>query len=112
DVRILLPGPYADKRFVQIAAEETYDSLLAAGVRIYNFQPSMLHAKVLTVDGIVASVGSANFNSRSTGLDDEINVVVIDRELATELDTDFEHDLERSDEIERGRWRERPLTQR
>jgi len=111
-VEILLPGPYSDKRFVQVAAEETYDDLLREGVRIWNFQPSMLHAKVLTVDGIVASVGSANFNSRSTSLDDEINVVVIDREFVAGLDADFDRDLERSVEIERGRWRQRPLTQR
>jgi cardiolipin synthase A/B len=111
-VQVLLPGPHADKRFVQLAGEADYELLLDHGVEIWNFQPSMLHAKVMTVDGIVASVGSANFNARSTSLDDEINVVVIDRDLVAELDADFDRDLERSVEIERGRWRERPLTQR
>jgi cardiolipin synthase len=111
-IEILLPGPYADKRFVQVAAEGSYDSLLDAGVRIWNFQPSMLHAKVMTIDGRIANIGSANVNSRSIRLDEEINVVVLDDELVAELDADFDRDLERSVEIRKGRWRERSLVQR
>ena len=103
-VEILLPGPHADKRFVQVAAEATYEPLLEAGVRIWNFQPSMLHAKVATVDGAVASIGSANFNSRSMALDDETNIVTFDRQLVAELDRHFDEDLERSLEIKIGQW--------
>ncbi len=110
-VEILLPGPHADKRFVQIAGEETYDELLRAGVRIWTFQPSMLHAKVLTVDRIIASIGSANFNARSTALDEEINVVVLDPQLVAKLDDDFDSDLQRSIELQPDRWRERSLMQ-
>jgi cardiolipin synthase len=111
-IEILLPGPYSDKRFVQIAAEADYKRLLDAGIRIWNFQPSMLHAKVMTVDGQLANIGSANLNSRSTMLDEEINLVVLDDELVAKLDSQFDEDLERSCEIELGNWNRRPLVQR
>ena len=75
EVEILLPGPHADKRFVQLASEGAYEPLLECGVKIWNYQTSMLHAKIMTVDGVVANVGSANVNSRSTELDEEVNLV-------------------------------------
>jgi cardiolipin synthase len=104
EVEILLPGPHADKRFVQLASRECFAPLLEAGVRIWTFQPTMLHAKVMTVDGVVANIGSANLNARSTRLDEEINVVAIDREVTSVLDRQFEEDLTRSapvDTVER-----------
>ncbi len=112
EVQVLLPGPHADKRFVQLGAEATYDELLEHGVRIASFQPSMLHAKITTVDGLLATVGSANFNARSMSLDDEINVVVIDRKLVQQLDDQFDQDLARSIELSRDRWNRRPLMRR
>jgi cardiolipin synthase len=111
-VEILLPGPNADKRFVQVAAEATYQRLLECGVRIWNFQPSMFHTKVMTVDGSVANIGSANLNSRSMALDEEINVVALDEALVKTLDDHFDDDLGRSVEIESGRWEERSPVQR
>jgi len=111
-VEILLPGPHADKRFVQLAGQAVYESLLEHGVRIWQFQPSMLHAKVMTIDGRVANVGSANFNARSTELDEEINMVALDPDLVRLLDDQFDHDLERSEEIEAGRWEARSLGRR
>jgi cardiolipin synthase len=111
-VEILLPGPHADKRFVQLAGESSYAQLLESGVRIWHFQPSMLHAKVMTIDGVVANIGSANLNARSTRLDEEINLVAFDPELAQVLDAQFDEDLERSEEIVAGRWGHRPLPQR
>ena len=111
-VEILLPGPHADKRFVQLAGQSVYESLLAHGIRIWHFQPSMLHAKIMTVDGQVANVGSANLNARSTELDEEINLVALDRPLVRLLDDQFDDDLERSEEIDPGRWEERSLGRR
>jgi cardiolipin synthase len=111
-VEILLPGPYADKRFVQLAGQSVYESLLAHGVRIWHFQPSMLHAKIMTVDGQLANVGSANLNARSTELDEEINLVALDRPLVRLLDDQFDEDLERSEEMDPGRWEERSLGRR
>ena len=112
EIDILLPGPHTDKRFVQLAGEADYDRLLDCGVRLWHFQPTMLHAKVMTVDGAIANVGSANLNTRSVALDEEINVVVVDERIASELDAHFEADLERSVRIEPGRWERRSLWQR
>jgi cardiolipin synthase len=112
EVEILLPGPHADKRFVQVAGEARYGELLDGGVKIWNFQPSMLHAKVMTIDGVVSNVGSANLNARSTELDEEINLVVLDPDVTAILDGQFDEDVERSERVEPGRWRSRPLMQR
>jgi cardiolipin synthase len=112
EIEVLLPGPHADKRFVQVAAESAYERLLACGIGIWNFQPSMLHAKVMTIDGQIANVGSANFNIRSMALDEEINVVVLDRAVTAILDRHFDEDLERSVRIRPGRWTERSVVQR
>jgi cardiolipin synthase len=112
EIEVLLPGPHADKRFVQLASEAVYDRLIDDGVRLWTFQPSMLHAKIMTVDGIAANIGSANVNARSTHLDEEINVVVLDDQLVRQLDAQFDDDVERSVAIEKGRWRRRSVVQR
>ncbi len=111
-VEILLPGPHGDKRFVQLAGQAIYEQLLEHGVRIWHYQPTMLHAKIMTVDGLVANVGSANFNARSTELDEEINLVALDPDLVRQLDRQFDVDLERSEEIQPGRWEDRSVGRR
>jgi cardiolipin synthase len=111
-IQILLPGSHADKRLVQVAGEARYPELLAHGVELWNFQPTMLHAKVMTIDGVVANIGSANLNSRSTACDEEINVVALDPALARVLDAQFDEDLDRSVRIEEVRWASRPWRQR
>ena len=111
-VEVLLPGPHVDKRFVQLAGQSMFERLLEHGVRIWQFQPSMLHAKIMTVDGLVANVGSANFNARSTELDEEVNLVALDPGLARLLDEQFEEDVERSEEIAAGRWDDRSVVRR
>jgi cardiolipin synthase len=110
-VQILLPGPFADKRFVQLAAEDNYEGLIEAGVELWNFQPSMMHAKTMTVDGQVANVGSANFNTRSLNCDEEINMVIFDPSIVHTLDRHFDDDLERSVRIDPKRWKRRSLLQ-
>ena len=112
EVEILLPGPHADKRFVQLGGEAVYAELMEHGVRMWNFQPSMLHAKIMTVDGVVANVGSANVNSRSTEFDEEVNLVALDPELVAVLDQQFDEDLERSERIDPSRWEDRSVGQR
>ena len=72
----------------------------------------MLHAKVMTVDGVVANLGSANLNARSTMCDEEINVVAIDPPLVQLLDEQFDEDLARSERLEAGRWDRRSWSQR
>jgi cardiolipin synthase len=111
-VQVLLPGPHADKRFVQLAGEANYPELLAHGVELWHFQPSMMHAKIMTVDGVVANVGSANLNARSTELDEEINLVAFDPEVVGVLDAQFDEDLGRGTAMELGPWEKRSLWQR
>jgi hypothetical protein len=91
---------------------EQYDALLAAGVRLWSYGVSMLHAKVVTVDGAVAGVGSANFTGRSLMLDDEVNLVVFDPAVVRALDDDFEADLAVSAPVDPQQWPERGLAQR
>ncbi|HEV3268332.1 MAG TPA: phospholipase D-like domain-containing protein [Acidimicrobiales bacterium] len=110
-VQILLPGPFADKRFVQLAAESEYAKLIESGVELWNFQPSMMHAKIMTVDGLIANVGSANFNARSLNCDEEINMIIFDPAIARTLDEHFDSDLERSVKIDALRWKRRSLLQ-
>lgn len=112
EVDILIPGPFADKRVVQLAAETSYTRLLDHGVSIWNYQPTMLHAKLITVDGHVANIGSANLNRRSLSFDEEIDIVALDPGLVATLDDHFDEDLDRSVRIRPGRWQARSLTQR
>ena len=112
EVQILLPGEHADKRFVQLGGEEAYAELMEHGVQLWHFQPTMLHAKVMTLDGLVANVGSANLNARSTKLDEEVNLVAIDPDVVRVLDAQFDEDLGRSVQIDPDRWQGRSVGQR
>ncbi len=111
-VDVLIPGPHADKRVVQLAAESSYAGLLEHGVSIWNYQPTMLHAKIMTIDGHVANLGSANLNRRSLSLDEEINVVALEPNLVALLDQHFEEDLGRSVRLRPGGWSRRSLAHR
>jgi cardiolipin synthase len=112
DVDILLPGPNADKRVAQLASEGTYADLISAGIRIWNFQPSMLHTKIMVVDGAAALVGSSNVNRRSLDHDEEVAMVVIDQASVDLLDHQFTEDLQRSRQIDLSRWQRRSAPQR
>ncbi len=112
DVRVLVPGPHMDKEFVRQAGHAVYEQLLAGGVRIFEFCPTMIHAKTLTIDGVWSSVGSVNFDNRSFQLQDEVTLCVCSTAFAGRLDEQFERDLERSEEFEAGRWNGRPLPAR
>ncbi len=111
DVRLLVNGPNIDKEFVRRVGQRCYGPLLASGVRIFEYQPTMLHAKVAIVDGW-ANVGSSNLDHRSLGLDDEINIAVRDPEIVRKLADDFLADLERSNEFDLARWNQRTLTKK
>lgn len=112
EVDLLLPGPHADKRVSQLTSESRYERLVDCGVRIWTFQPSMMHAKVMTLDGQVAVVGSSNFNRRSLDHDEEVVLIAIDNELCATLDAHLDEDFERSTQIDLTRWKERSARQR
>jgi cardiolipin synthase len=109
-VRLLVEGDLTDAKPVKYASRADYDALLAAGIEIYEFQPTMMHVKALVVDGTWSIVGSTNFDNRSLELNDEINVAIADRNLAARLTEDFEADLRRSTQLRLEAWRKRPAT--
>ncbi|HEX5755492.1 MAG TPA: cardiolipin synthase [Arenimonas sp.] len=98
DVRLLLPRR-SDSRIVSAAARSYYDELLAAGVRIFEYRPSLLHSKALLIDAELCLLGSANFDMRSFRLNFELGLLLQDRTLATQLEAVIESDLQHSDEI-------------
>ncbi|MDQ0985137.1 phosphatidylserine/phosphatidylglycerophosphate/cardiolipin synthase family protein [Streptomyces sp. V2I9] len=112
EVEILLPGPHTDKRVCQLAGQRYYEELTACGVKIYQYQPTMLHTKSLTIDRVAALIGSTNFNRRSLDHDEEVMLAVLDRDFTATLDGHFDEDREKSVLIERGRWKRRDLLQR
>lgn len=112
EVQILVPGRHADKRFVRLAGEACYAELLEAGIDVRTYDTSMMHAKIVTVDRTLATIGSTNFNQRSTRLDEETNVVIIDRHVVSVLDEHFEHDLGSSTVVDPTEWSERGAIQR
>jgi cardiolipin synthase len=111
-MRILVPGSHIDKEFVRTAGRAAYDELLDAGIEIYEYRPTMLHAKTLTVDGVWSSVGSVNFDNRSFQLHDEVTLCVQSQSFAESLHEVFARDLESSERIEPDLWRDRSVTQR
>ncbi|MFJ5228552.1 phosphatidylserine/phosphatidylglycerophosphate/cardiolipin synthase family protein [Kitasatospora sp. NPDC088391] len=106
-VELLVPGRHTDKRVCQLAGERHFGRLTACGATVWQYGPTMMHAKVLTVDGAVSVVGSANFNRRSLDHDEEVVLAVVDEEFTARLDRDFDHDLTRSEALAPSRWHRR-----
>jgi cardiolipin synthase len=108
-VRLLTEGEITDAKPVKFAGRAQYESFLANGIEIYEYQPTMMHVKALVVDGVISVIGSANFDNRSLELNDELNVVVASRRLASRLTADFDEDARRSKKIDLEEWRSRPF---
>jgi cardiolipin synthase A/B len=111
-VRILVEGDITDAMPVKYASRQAYERLMSLGVEIYEYQPTMMHTKVVVVDGAWSMFGSANFDNRSLELNDELNVAVSDHDLARRLLDDFEQDLRVSRRLELGQWRKRSLLEK
>ena len=112
EVKILTAGGHYDQYLTRKASRRVWGDLLQAGVEIYEYQPSMMHAKILIVDGLWCVVGSTNLDSRSFGLNDEANLATPDKELYARLREDFERDLSHSREMTYDNWKRRPFWQR
>jgi len=110
DVRILTVNENTDVKTTWYAGRYRYEELLKAGVRIFEFQPSMMHAKTIVVDGLWGSIGSMNFDNRSLAFNNESNLVTLDKRFGAELDSTFLDDLRYSKEIQLDEFRRRPLT--
>lgn len=111
DVRLLLPGP-TDVPLIRHAGHGRFTRLLEAGVRIFEYQRAVLHAKTLVADDFVAVVGSTNLDFRSFRFNAECNIVVLDESVAGSLSEAFERDLAESHEILRSSWGARGLLHR
>jgi cardiolipin synthase len=109
DVRILVPGPRTDAKPVRLAGHSHYEELLAAGVRIYEFQPSMMHAKTVVVDDEWTLVGSANMDKRSVKLNEENLLGVRDADFAAAVAVGLLADFQRSAEMQLEKVRARGL---
>ena len=111
-VRVLVESDLTDAKPVKYASRYHYQQFLDAGIEIYEYQPTMMHAKVMVVDGVWSMFGSANFDNRSLELNDELNVAVSDRDLAHRLQEDFEQDLKSARRLDADAWRRRPALDR
>lgn len=111
-VRILVPGAKSDHILTRSTSRGGYGALLKAGAEVFEYQPSMIHAKILIVDELWAVVGSTNFDNRSFGINDEVNLAVRDRAVASRLAADTAADLRQSQRVTLDDWRHRPVTER
>jgi cardiolipin synthase len=111
-VRIITPGRKIDTQTVRHAPRALWGDLLEAGAQIHVYQPTMYHCKLVIVDGLLASVGSTNFDPRSFHLNDEANLNVYDAEFASELTRVFEEDLARCKRVTLEEWRARPALEK
>ena len=101
-----------DHMMTRRASRRRYGELLKGGAEIYEYQPAMIHAKILIVDGVWAVVGSTNFDNRSFGLNDEVNLAARCGPLARRLTEDFLRDLQASHRITLEEWERRPVGER
>jgi cardiolipin synthase A/B len=111
-VRILVPGTKSDHLLTRSTSRGAYGELLKNGAEVYEYQPSMIHAKILIVDDLWTVVGSTNFDNRSFGINDEVNLAVRDCAVAQRLGEDFTADLRQSQRITLEDWRRRPVAER
>ena len=110
DVRILTVGEKTDIKSAWYAGRALYEGLLEGGVKIYEYRPSMMHAKSIVVDGLFTAVGSMNFDNRSIAFNNESQIVALDAGIGQQMDEIFMEDLKYSDEIKLETFRNRPWT--
>jgi len=107
DVKVMVPGTNIDVPMVRLASRHDYGPLLKAGVKIYEYQPTMLHSKTAVVDGMFATIGSINFDSRSKSTNAEESLSFYDRSFAALIEAMFQRDLKLCQEVTYEAWRKR-----
>ncbi len=111
-VRILVPGRKSYHLLTRSTSRGGYGPLLVAGAEVYEYKPSMIHAKILCIDHLWCVVGSTNFDNRSFGINDEVNLAMRDPAVALRLERDMANDLNESQKVSLDDWRRRPVTER
>ena len=112
EIKIIVPGEHTDHLLTRRSSRRLFGDLLKAGAKIYEYEAAMIHAKTMMIDGLWSVVGSTNFDNRSFGLNDEINLAARDEELAARLTEDFTTDLADSHEVSYEQWRHRSIFER
>lgn len=97
EVDLLIPGPHIDKRISEVMAIDMYRPLLEVGGRVWRYQPTMMHAKAVLVDGVLSIVGSMNLNRRSVSKDEEAAIAILDADITATLEKHFADDVSRSE---------------
>lgn len=110
DVRVLTVSSKTDVKTTWYAGRALYEKLLQGGVRIYEYQPAMIHAKTLVVDGVFSAIGSMNFDNRSLAFNNESQVIALDPSVGRRMDSIFVDDLKYSKEMKLDEFRRRPWT--
>jgi cardiolipin synthase A/B len=110
DVRVLTVSEKTDVKTTWYAGRTYYEKLLEGGVKIYEFQPTMMHAKTMVIDGIWSSIGSMNFDNRSLSFNDESLLLSLDRPVGARMDSIFMDDIKWSKEMKLDEFRKRPLS--
>jgi cardiolipin synthase A/B len=96
DVRLLLPGKHNDQPATKAAGRTAYGELLKGGVKIYEYQPTMIHSKTMVIDGVFSVLGSSNFDARSAQINEELDITVYDEAFGREMQAVFERDLQQA----------------
>jgi len=112
DVQVITPSDKSDHLLVRRSSRRLYGDLLKAGARIYEYQPTMIHAKTMVIDGQWTIVGSTNFDNRSFGLNDEVNLAVFDEKFAARVAEEFARDRRESREVTYDKWRRRSVIEK
>jgi cardiolipin synthase len=112
EITLLVPGQKIDHLLTRSSSRLEYGKLLAVGARIFEYQPAMIHAKILLIDGLWGVVGSTNFDNRSFGLNDEVNLAMREPGFVERLEFDFVNDLSQSKRVTYEEWRHRPVLER
>ena len=111
-IRVIVPGKHIDSDTVRLASKAHWGELLMAGVEVYEYQPTMMHNKMLIVDGLLVSVGSTNFDVRSFRLNDEASLNIYDSTFAARMTEVFEGDLKPTVRYDYERWQRRPFKEK
>ena len=111
-IRIIVPGKRSDHALTRSSSRRLYGDLLRAGAQIYEYQPAMIHAKVLVIDDLWSVAGSTNMDNRSFGINDEVNLAASDPAVAAQLRQDFLTDMAASREITLREWERRSVAER
>jgi cardiolipin synthase len=110
DVRVITVSDKTDVKTTWYAGRTYYEKLLEGGVKVYEYLPTMMHAKTMVVDGLWSYIGSMNFDNRSVSFNDESNLVALDKRVGAEMDSIFLDDIKWSKEIKLDEFRKRPLS--